>query len=529
METCLTPHRDLIDALSQVIGSDAVIVDDAVLAGMASDLYAEGPWPVVVIRPDTSTALAAAVAAATSRGYSVVPRGGGLSYTGGYECEPERTVLVDLSALDRILEISAQDMYVVAEAGVTWKQLYETLKPLGLRLPCFGTFSGAGATVGGGLSHGALFFGSARHGTVADNALGLEVVTADGTLLRTGQWALQKSPPPTFCNFGPDTTGLFLHDGGALGIKTKASLRLIGLPSANGYASYAFATFAAAGRALSAVARAGVAEEAYVLDPGAVAIQRERGNSLATAWRAIQQVWSSARGARAGIKALVELARAGRTLVPEDAFTLHIVAAGACQTTVLDDLACARGLALAEGGVVIAATVPRIARADPFPPLNAVLDASGSRWAALNVKVAHSQAQALIQKHQELMARHRQAMDDCGVRVTWLCSALGNHSFSFEAVFHWFDTWLPLHQQKVDPSLLASLTPPLPNPVARALVASLREETCALFRDIGGASSQIGRAYPFMETLDPAPAALLRGLKLQLDPRRRMNPGVLGL
>lgn len=76
MEAGLTPHCDLLDALREAVGSDAVIVDDAVLAGMASDLYAEGPLPVVVIRPDISTALAAAVAATNSRGCSVVPRGG---------------------------------------------------------------------------------------------------------------------------------------------------------------------------------------------------------------------------------------------------------------------------------------------------------------------------------------------------------------------------------------------------------------------------------------------------------------------
>lgn len=123
METGLTPHRDLIGALREAADSDAAIVDGAVLAGMASDLYAEGPRPVVVVRPCTSTALAAAGATTTSLGHSVVPRGGGRSYTGGYTCEPERTVLIDLSALDRIVEVSAQDMHVLAEAGVTWKQL----------------------------------------------------------------------------------------------------------------------------------------------------------------------------------------------------------------------------------------------------------------------------------------------------------------------------------------------------------------------------------------------------------------------
>lgn len=525
----MTPHRGLIDALREAAGSAAVVTDDAVLAGMASDLYAEGPPPVVVVRPNSGTALAAAVVTATSRGYSVVPRGGGLSYTGGYTCERERTVLMDLSALDRIVEVSAQDMYAVVEAGVTWKQLHEALTPLGLRLPCFGTLSGAGATVGGGLSHGALFFGSARYGTVADNALGLEVVTADGTLLRTGQWALQKSSPPVFRNFGPDTTGVFLHDGGALGIKIRASLRLIRLPAATGYASYAFSTFAAAGRALSAVARAGIAEEAYVLDPEAVASRLPQDNTFTATWRALRQVWGSAHGMTARIRVLTGLARAGRVLVPKDAFTLHVVAAGTCPAAVREDLACVGQLAMLEGGVAIAATIPRIARAEPFPSLDAVLDGNGSRWAALNVKVAHSQAQALIHEHQALVARHRTAMNESGVRVTWLCSALGNHSFSYEAVFHWSDTWLPLHQQKVDPTLLASFARPAPNPAARALVAKLREETCTLFRDIGGASSQIGRTYPFMAVLDPAATALLRGLKTQLDPGRHMNPGVLGL
>ena len=67
------------------------------------------------------------------------------------------------------------------------------------------------------------------------------------------------------------------------------------------------------------------------------------------------------------IKALLELVRAGRAVVPEGAFTLHLVAAAACQATLLDDLACADRLAMGEGKVAIPATVPRIAHADPFP------------------------------------------------------------------------------------------------------------------------------------------------------------------
>jgi len=525
----LSDHSMLLTDLRAVLGEAAVLCDATTLQLMAGDLYSSGPLPLAVIRPGDSASLAQAVAQITAAGLSVVPRGGGLSYTGGYLCEDSGSVLVDLSALNRIEHISAEDMYVVAQAGVTWKQLYDALTPLGLRLPYFGTFSGAGASIGGGLSHGALFFGSARYGSAADNVLGVEVVSADGTLLRTGQWALKADAEPVFRNFGPDTTGLFMHDGGAFGIKTRAAFRLIPLPAHTGYASFAFADFEAAALALSAVARAGLAEEAYVLDAGAVAANAERDRSLRAALRALRQVFNSASGLRGRYRALMGMVKAGRQLIPDNAFSLHLVAAGNCAAAVAHDLASAQALAHRHGGIDIAATVPRIARADPFPGLDAVLGANGSRWAALNVKVAHSRASALIRAHQQLIAAHSTAIERCGVRVTYLCSALCNYSFSFEAVFHWQDSWQPLHAAALPPARLQMLTPGSDNPDARALVAQLRQQTCALFAQMGGASNQIGRTYPFLSEMDDAPARLLRDIKHLCDPHGRMNPGVLGL
>jgi hypothetical protein len=194
-----------------------------------------------------------------------------------------------------------------------------------------------------------------------------------------------------------------------------------------------------------------------------VAGQAAAGNSHGTAWRAVRQVWGSARGVAARIKALLDPARAGRAVAPKEAFILHLVAPRTCHAAVQEHLACASHLALSEGGVAIAATVPRLARANPFPGL----DANGGRWAGLNVKMAHLQVQAFIHEHQQVVECHRSAMNECGVRVSWLCSALGNYSSSFEAVFHWLDSWLPLHQQAVDPILLASCTEPALSPHAR--------------------------------------------------------------
>ncbi|MCA3254242.1 MAG: FAD-binding oxidoreductase, partial [Alphaproteobacteria bacterium] len=279
MEAGLSDADAMLAALRQCAGADAVRTDDAALALAASDVHLTGHRPLAVVRPASADALARAVHAATSRGYAVLPRGGGLSYTGGYAPPHDRCITIDTTALDRILTIAEEDLTVTAQAGVTWKALYEALRPRGLRLPFFGTFSGAGATIGGGLSHGALFLGSARYGGAADIALGLELALADGTLLRTGQAMLKRPSKPVWRGFGPDLTGLFLHDGGAFGIKTEATLRLIRTPAAAGYLSFALPSFAAAADALSAVAREGLAEEAYVLEGEAAGALADRAGA----------------------------------------------------------------------------------------------------------------------------------------------------------------------------------------------------------------------------------------------------------
>lgn len=516
---------ELLAQLARIVGADAVRADDRSRASVSSDLFVTGARPMAVIRPADANVLTAAVRAATARGVAIVPRGGGLSYTGGYASPTPRSIVVDLSAMDRILHISREDMVITVQAGITWKQIYETLAPLGLRLPFFGTFSGAGATVGGGLSHGALFFGSARYGSAAENVLGMEVVLADGTLLRTGQRALNAGRGDFLRTFGPDLTGLFTHDGGMFGIKTQASFKLIETPQHSRFSSFAFAQFADAAAALSAIARADLAEEVYVLDPSA-AVRPSKAN-LRTVTRAARSA-AAAAGMRGSARAVFELARGGRNFIPTDHYSLHLTAAGRSAAAVRRDVALARRIALGAGGKVIAPTIPRLARAQLFQDLNGVLGPDGRRWAALNAKVAHSEASALVTKFDTMIADWQAEMAARQVTSTKLASALSNHAFSFEPVFHWRDSWLPIHLERVDTALLASFEPPEPNPDARALVDLLRGKTVELFREMGAASNQIGRTYPFRPALSAAPEAMLAGIKRLTDPRSLMNPGVLG-
>ena len=160
---------DPIAALIDAVGAEAVFTDEASCAFYSQDVFTLGPRALAVVRPADTAALARAVAAATSHGLAVAPRGGGLSYTSGYVPRDAGAVMLDLSAMDRVLKVDETDMTVTVEAGCTWAKLHQTLKPLKLRTPFWGTLSGLYATVGGGMSQNGLFWGG-RHGTIVDSA-----------------------------------------------------------------------------------------------------------------------------------------------------------------------------------------------------------------------------------------------------------------------------------------------------------------------------------------------------------------------
>ncbi|MBJ7417763.1 MAG: FAD-binding oxidoreductase, partial [Niveispirillum sp.] len=186
---------DLLPRLRAVLGDGAVLTDADDLSFFGQDVHSIGAPLLAVIRPVTREALTGALNLLHAVGVAVVPRGGGMSYSSGYLAGRPGAVLVDTGALDRIIEINADDMYVVAEAGLTWAALDAALAPLGLRTPFWGPFSGIRATLGGTMSQNAVTYGTGTFGTAVDSLLGLEVALADGSVLRTGSWAQPNSAP----------------------------------------------------------------------------------------------------------------------------------------------------------------------------------------------------------------------------------------------------------------------------------------------------------------------------------------------
>lgn len=525
-----TTHDDgLLEDLTGILGPDGLLTDEAALTLHSSDLLAHGSRCRLVIRPRTQEELVAAVKRVAQSDLALMPRGGGLTYVGGYTGSGRDWVAVDLRRMNRILSIDDEDMVVTVEPGVTWHQLYEALQAKGLRLPFFGTFSGRGATVGGGLSNGALFLGTARYGTSADIVLGLEVVTADGSVIHTGQMAVANAPKPFLRSFGPDTTGLFVHDAGALGIKCKASLRLIRKPAHTDFLSFGFPDRDAAISAICEIGRAELAEDAYVMDPDKTRAALSAPAGLMSDVKTLGKVIAQEKGLLRGLKAGAQLAMAGRDFIEAGCFSLHLVLAGRSRAGLNDDLAAVRGIAARLGGSELPNSIPKAGRAEMFSPLDAVLGPTGDRWVALNGKVPHSGAKPLVDELEALLATHAEALTANGVVVSRLITIMGNHAFSYEPVFNWHDTWLPMHEATISEKAARSLPRPPANEGARALVMQLRQEIVAIFARHGAASNQIGRTYPYASILRPQSRALLESIKRTLDPNGRMNPGALEL
>jgi FAD/FMN-containing dehydrogenase len=396
---------------------------------------------------------------------------------------------------------------------------------------CPGKVSGAAATVGGGLSNGALFLGTARYGSAAEIVLGMEVVTADGQTVTTGQAAFRNGRP-FYRTYGPDLTGLFVHDAGSLGVKTRATLRLMRAPAQSDFASYMFSSQLEAVAALSEIGRSEVAEEAYLFDPHTSRRNLSEGD-LRSALRSLGRIVSgSGKGVGSLARGIVDSARlasAGRHFIDENAWSLHVVCAGRSSASVADDMAAVKKIAEQAGGVPIPDSIPRAIRAAPFGPLNAILGPKGERWVALNAKVAYTDAPKLIEQVNKLLVGYEERMRTAKVSVSFLSMVISGHAFSLEPVLHWPDEWLPLHRATPEPAHLKSLTEPAPNPEGRALVAEIRDAIVMCFAEFGAASNQIGKTYPYLAFLNPESRRLILDLKRCLDPHGLMNPGALGV
>ncbi|KKM89834.1 hypothetical protein LCGC14_1244690 [marine sediment metagenome] len=214
--------------IEQVVGSDFISDKDFMKAAYSRNVDPAFPdrWADMIVRPESPEEVSEIVKIANKYKIPIVPRGGGADLVGG--SVTEGGILVDITRMDKILEINEKDFYCIVECGITWGELISELHKKGLTTGVLGPGSGFSATIGGGLSNSTAGFGSTKYGLVPDICMGVEVVLPNpqGSIIRTGS-AVNKYAKP-FCRYGaaPDFTGLFMGDAGTFGIKTKAFLKI---------------------------------------------------------------------------------------------------------------------------------------------------------------------------------------------------------------------------------------------------------------------------------------------------------------
>lgn len=527
MSTAETLPPTLAQELARHLGGDRLLLDEPARRFFSQDIAGAGAYvAAAVARPGSPECLAAVVRAATGAGYAVIPRGGGASYTAGYVPPHDRCVLVDTGDLSRVVELNTEDMYVTVEAGCTWQELLAALAPHRLRTPFWGPLSGATATVGGSLSQNAILWGSARYGVSAESVLALDVVLGDGSLLATGS-AAQLGARPFFRYYGPDLTGLFLGDAGALGIKARATLRLIRRPEWALTASFGFDAHEAMATTMAAVAREGLVSECFAMDPVLTA-QRLKRAGLAGDLEAVRGVVRSSRSVGAGLREAARMALAGRSFLDDAPYSMHVGTEGRSEHSVRESLDAVRSIAAAHGGREVENTVPKVLRGQPFVPMSSAIGPSGERWLPVHGLVPLSDAAAAWTAVRALFDDRRAELDRHGIRIGVLTAIVAPGAFVLEPVFYWPAPRTPYYERVLDEATRARLTDFPPNPAGEALVFELRAALTRLFLGRGAAHLQIGRTYRYREGLRPESARLLDAVKHAADPRGLLNPGALG-
>ena len=511
--------------LADLIGAANVIDDAAERAYYGHDIAGPAPHPAhLVVRPPSVDATVACVAAIAGAGHAITVRGGGHSYSGGYGPTRPGVVILDMSALDRVVEINEADGWVTAEAGCTWRTLHDALAAVGRRTPFFGPLSGIVATVGGAASNNAAFFGSARHGPMSESVLGLDVVTADGTLMRLG--CIRDTGFAR--DFGPNPVGLFLGDCGAFGVKVRVTMKLVPVPAAIRYASFAFESFGAVIDAQTALAGMDAIAESYGFDAGTHENLRRAGFTIGEGAAALRDVAQAEGGRASGMVAAVRTAAGVRRAVGETRNSLHLVIEGASEAATAEAHDAIAACAGRHGGTAIPDTIPRITRSRPFRPLKALLGPDGEAWLPMHGLLPLSRARAGLQAAEDCLAAHADEMQALGIRVARLTTMVGDRLL-LEPQFFWPDALSPFHLRAVTEAQRAQFADRPADEEARARVHALRAALVEALAAHGATHYQIGTYYAYLERIDPGQRALVESVKRTLDPQNLMSPGALGL
>jgi len=245
--------------LAALIGAAKVSADADVLESHAADKWTAAHLPDLVVFAESTADVAAVLAYAQARRVAVTTRGAGIGYVGG--CVPiQGGIVLSTARMNRILGIYPEDGVAVVQPGVITLALQEAARAVGWEYPP-DPASLKECSIGGNIATNAGGPRCLKYGVTRAYVLGLEVVLADGRVLRTGGRTHKNKT-------GFDLIGLFTGSEGMLGVVTEATLRLIPRPASRGMFAAIFPDFALAAAAVQAILNAGHLPSALEITDG---------------------------------------------------------------------------------------------------------------------------------------------------------------------------------------------------------------------------------------------------------------------
>ncbi|MBM3837192.1 MAG: FAD-binding protein [Verrucomicrobia bacterium] len=275
----MTTKRVLLDQLRKRLPPGEFRMDLAALEAHAGDKWFASHLPEAVAFPRSAKTIATLLRFASQHSIPVTARGAGHGYVGG--CVPSQGgIALSLARMSRIKEINPRDFVAVVQPGVITQTLQEAVEKLGLYYPP-DPASRADCTIGGNIATNAGGPRCLKYGVTREYVLGVEVVLADGAIVRLGGRTHKNKT-------GFDLARLFVGSEGLLGIVTEATLKLLPLPPFRACLSIGFASMRAAVRTLDAIFASGFLPSALELADAftLAAAEKRTGSRLLSGCRA---------------------------------------------------------------------------------------------------------------------------------------------------------------------------------------------------------------------------------------------------
>ncbi|MBW2027685.1 MAG: FAD-binding protein [Deltaproteobacteria bacterium] len=261
-------REEIRKALQEIVGAKNCRDQLIDLVSYSYDASDHAKRPECAVFPSNTKQVSRIMELANKHRIPVIPRGAGTSLTGSV-VPVMGGIVLDLCKMNRIIDVRIADRLAVVEPGVVYGQMEKELAPHGFFFPPDPASSQV-CTLGGNVATNAGGMRGAKYGVTRDYVLGLEVVLADGRVMRTGTRCMKSAS-------GYDLTRLFVGSEGTLGVITEITLKISPMPKAVKTALAHFESLEDAGKSVTDIMHSGIIPSVLeILDENTIGVLRER-------------------------------------------------------------------------------------------------------------------------------------------------------------------------------------------------------------------------------------------------------------